>query len=223
MQFALLVKSHANARYAQSLLTLATLECECLLFAAQVKAEVRVERLAGTAFLIVETDAMDEDAWACLSRHSAVAFAAVKDGEWLRPLELKRTPYLEDDLSQVLKYKGKTNADFTAMMLHCARSASAFASARTPLTVLDPLCGRGTTLFCALQEGECAVGADTDEKAVHEADVYFERYLQYHRIKHRRQERSITLRRGGALKNASSPWPGTRSATGPATRERSGW
>jgi hypothetical protein len=36
----------------------------------------------------------------------------VKDGEWLRPLELKRTPYLEDDLSQVLKYKGKTNADF---------------------------------------------------------------------------------------------------------------
>jgi hypothetical protein len=33
-----------------------------LLFAAQVKAEVRVERLAGTAFLIVETDAMDEDA-----------------------------------------------------------------------------------------------------------------------------------------------------------------
>lgn len=199
MQFALLVKSHANARYAQSLLKLAALECQCMLFALNTKAEVRIENLAGTPFLILETDELDDVGWAYLSRHSAISLAAVKNEEWLRPLALRSAAYLEPDLAQVLKYKGKTNADFTAMMIHCARSASAFALVREPITVLDPVCGRGTTLFCALEEGDSAIGIDEDEKAVHEADVYFERYLQYHRYKHRRDEHSITMRKGGAL------------------------
>ena len=200
MQFALLVKSHANARYAQSLQKLAALECRCLLYALNLRTEVSVESLAGTPFIIFNAETMDDESWAYLSRHSAVAFAAAKDGECLRPLKLAPPEYLSADLSQVLKYKGKTNADFTAMMLHCARSASAFALSKQPLTVLDPLCGRGTTLFCAAQEGDCAVGIEADEKAVHEADVYFERYLQYHRLKHRREERSITLPEGNAVK-----------------------
>lgn len=199
MQFALLVKSHSNVRYAQSLLKLAVLECQCMLCALNAKAEVRIESLAGTPFLILETEALDEAGWTYLSRHSAICLAAVKNEDWLRPLELRSAAYLESDLAQVLKYKGKTNADFTAMMIHCARSASAFAMARESITVLDPVCGRGTTLFCALQEGDNAIGIDEDEKAVHEADVYFERYLQYHRYKHRREEQSITLRKGGAV------------------------
>ncbi|HNW87074.1 MAG TPA: hypothetical protein PLP25_02515 [Candidatus Limiplasma sp.] len=203
MQFALLVKSHANVRYAQSLLKLATLECKCLLYAFNATAEVRVEMLGGSPFLILETEEMDEEHWGYLSRHSAISFAAVKQEEWLRPLPLKPPAYLEPDLAQVLKYKGKTNADFTAMMLHCARSASAFAFTQTPLTVMDPVCGRGTSLFCALEEGDCAIGIETDEKAVHEADVYLERYLQFHRYKHRREESSLTLRKGGALKKRS--------------------
>jgi hypothetical protein len=200
VQFALLVKSHANARYSQSLQKLAALECECLLFALNAKADVRMENLADTPFLIVQTDTLDENGWAYLCRHSGIALAAVKDGEWLRPQAIKRPAYLEPDLAEVLKYKGKTNADFTAMMLHCARSASAFALSQKPLTVLDPICGRGTTLFCALQEGDCAVGVETDDKEIHEADVYFERYLQYHRYKHKREECSITLRKGGCVK-----------------------
>lgn len=200
MQFALLVKSHANARYAQSLQKLAALECECLLSALNIRAVVAMETIAGTSFLTVETDSFDEEAWAYLSRHSGIAFAAIRDGEWLKPLALRRRAYLEPDLSQVLKYKGKTNADFTAMMVHCARSASAFALTATPLRVMDPICGRGTSLFCALEEGDCAIGVETDEKAVHEADTYFEKYLQYHRYKHKREERSLTLRGGGAMR-----------------------
>ncbi|NLI20516.1 MAG: hypothetical protein GX418_03125 [Clostridiales bacterium] len=200
MQFALLVKSHANARYAQSLLKLAARESECLLSALGIRARVTVETIAGTPFLMLETEALGEEAWAHLSRHSAVSLAAVRNGEWLRPLTLRPPAYLEPDLAQVLKYKGKTNADFTSMMLNCARSASAFALSREPLSVLDPLCGKGTTLFCALQQGDCAVGIETDEKAVREADVYVQRYLQYHRYKHRREEKSLTLRKGGAAK-----------------------
>lgn len=200
VQFALYVKSHANARYAQSLLKLAALECECLLFALGGKAEVRVETMGEVPFLIVTTEGLSKQEWAYLSRHSTIGFAALRDGEWLKPLTLTKPLYLEPDLSQVMKYKGKTNADFTAMMLHCARSASAFALSDERLTVMDPICGRGTTLFCALEEGDCAIGVETDEKAVHDADIYFQHYLQYHRYKHRREEFSLTLREGGAVK-----------------------
>lgn len=199
MQFALLVKSHANVRYAQSMQLLALRECECMLEALGHTAKLYWDTLAGNSFLIMETEVMDDQAWSYLSRHSAISFAGLRDGDWLKPLPLVQTPYLEADLAQVLKYKGKTNADFTTMMLHCAKAASAFALAQHPLTVFDPLCGRGTTLFCALSEGDNGIGMDTDAKALHEADVYFERYLQYHRLKHRRQEKSITLRQGRAL------------------------
>ncbi len=200
MRFALLVKSHANARYAQSMLKLAALECKCMLVALNATADIRVESMAGTPFLILETDALGEEAWGYLARHSSLSLAALREGDWLRPLPLTQPQFVEPDLAQVLKYKGKTNADFTAMMLNCARSASAFALARQPLTVLDPLCGRGTTLFCAAVSGDNGVGVEQDVSALHEADTYFERYLQYHRYKHRRQECSITLRRGGALR-----------------------
>lgn len=128
-----------------------------------------------------------------LSGHSGVALAALKDGEWLKPLQLKQAAYMDTDLPQVLKYKGKTNADFTLMMLHCVKAASAFALDTAPLTVLDPLCGRATTLFCALQEGNHAIGVEIDKRAVHEADAYFKRYLQYHRYKYKRETYSATL------------------------------
>lgn len=143
---------------------------------------------------------MDDADWAYLARHSSIGFAALQEGDWMRPIAFQRSEYLGSDLAQVLKYKGKTNPDFTTMMLNCARSASAFAREKDPLTVLDPLCGRGTSLFCALEEGDHVVGIDADEKAVHDTDVYFEHYLQFHRYKHRREERSVTLPKGGALK-----------------------
>jgi hypothetical protein len=200
VQFALLVKSHANARYAQSLQKLAAVECDCMLFALNAKAEIRYETLAGTPFLMLTCDALGQDEWAYLARHSSLSLAAERDGDWLRPLRLDRPAYLPPDLAQVLKYKGKTNADFTQLMLNCARSASAWALSGEPLTVLDPLCGRGTTVFCALTAGDNAIGLEADDKALHEADTYLERYLQYHRLKHSRQQRSITLRRGGALR-----------------------
>lgn len=176
---------------------LALAEMQCLLYALDVQAAVTQEKLAGTRFILIETQPIDEAGWRLLSGHSGVYLAALKDGEWLKPLSLRQAAYLDADLAQVLKYKGKTNADFTLMMIHCALAASDYALCTDPLTVLDPLCGRGTTLFCALQEGHHAAGVEIDRKAVHEADAYFKRYLQYHRLKHKRETVSATLPEGG--------------------------
>ena len=153
MRYALLVKSHANVRYTQSLQKLAIAELQCILAAWGIPAEPSWTELAGTPFLTFETEELSPLAWQAVSGHSALCFAAVREGILLRPVPLTSRRYLPDDLSEVLKYKGKTNADFTSMMLHCAWAASDFARDPGPLTVLDPLCGRGTTLFCALLLG----------------------------------------------------------------------
>lgn len=198
MHYAFAIKPHANARYSLSMNKLALQECRCLLYSLKREAAVSLEMLAGTRFLVVETEPLDDGEWNVLSCHSGVSFAALKEGDWLKPLPLHQADYLNSDLSQVLKYKGKTNADFTLMMLHCAKAASAFARSDSPLTVLDPLCGRGTTLFCALQEGNDTVGVEIDAKDLHEADTYLKRYLEYHRLKHKRETFSATLPGGGS-------------------------
>ena len=60
MHYAFLIKPHANARYALSMDKLARIECQCLLYALGIRAAVSQEKLAGTRFIIVETEPLDE-------------------------------------------------------------------------------------------------------------------------------------------------------------------
>lgn len=197
MRYAMLLKPHANVRYRLSLQKLALIELECLLNAWGVaNAHPGVAFVSGEPFLTFEADALPPDAWNALSRHSGVCLAARLDSQdALRPLPRGAVRY--EDLPQVLKYKGKTNADFTRMLLHCAQCASDFARQPGPLRVLDPVCGKATTLFCAFSEGHDALGVDVDARALHEADAYFARYLRLNHLKHKRTASSLTLRGGG--------------------------
>ena len=91
---------------------------------------------------------------------------------------------LVEDLPEVLKYKGKTSVPFLRMMINVALSLSPYALSGDPVTLLDPVCGKGTSCFCALQAGMNAIGLDIDKKAVREAGDYFARYLKFHLLKH---------------------------------------
>lgn len=202
MRYALLLKPHANVRYRQSLQKLALIELECMLCAwGMEEVKPQLQLLAGEPFAVFETERMTQEAWREISRHSAICLAAeiTQDG-LLRPLERNVRSVLPDDLPHVLKYKGKTNADFTYMMLHCAKAASAFAHEQGPLRVLDPMCGKATTLFCAMCEGNDAVGVETDMKSLQEAASYYERFLKLHMLKHKRRETSHTLSKGGSAR-----------------------
>ncbi len=198
MLYAMLLKPHANARYRQSLQQLATIELQTMLNAWQPGCQVTAAEYGGEPFLCFDAENVSEGFLRMLSRHSGCALLAEVAGDGLlRPV--RRTPewFLPEELSQVLKYKGKTNADFTMMLLNCAQAASAFAKAETPLTVLDPVCGKATTAFCALSLGHNAIGVDRDEKALREADTYFARSLKLNRYKHKRTTGSQTLTGGG--------------------------
>jgi len=184
MVYTFALAKFANIRYRDAAIRLSRCELTAMLHALSVDCEVRAESLGGADFLTFDSRPLSGDEVSFLSGHSSVLFLAEKEGDLLHPLSFSAGSYLEEDLPEILKYKGKTSAPFTRMVLNMALSFSPFFSDPSPLTLLDPLCGKGTACFCALQSGMNAVGLDLDQKAVREAKDYFSRYLKVHQLKH---------------------------------------
>ena len=187
-----LLRPHANSRYQAETLKLARSELMALLEKGGCAADVRREKRAGCDWLAFEAEALTpgQRSLIALAAHLYLLFEEAEDGA-LIPLLGQEEAYLESDLPLVLKYKGKTNATFTAFMLNLALCASNYEAGET-LTVLDPMCGRGTTAFIALNRGWNALAFDQDAASVDEAEKYFKKYLEYHRVKHTRTEKSMT-------------------------------
>jgi len=110
-------------------------------------------------------------------------------------MESRHPDYIGGDLPALLKYKGKTNEMFTDTMLTMALAASSFVPMHDrELIVCDPMAGRGTTLMLALRRGYHGVGIEIGKGEVKEACDYMTRYLEFHRIKHKKTESALTVR-----------------------------
>ncbi|MFZ5918161.1 MAG: TRM11 family SAM-dependent methyltransferase [Chloroflexota bacterium] len=102
------------------------------------------------------------------------------EGPFLKPLEVTHPACVPPDLVFTRRYRGKTNELFARFLLNAACFASDFApTASLPrLTLLDPLCGGGTTLFQALVYGWDAYGLELDEKDVSSTQTFLQQYLR---------------------------------------------
>ncbi|HML49305.1 MAG TPA: hypothetical protein PKE04_21410, partial [Clostridia bacterium] len=148
----------------------------------------RWEDIAGIGYVAFSAEAALPHAdWRLLSRLSfAYAMFAVREEEaspCLIPIEKAFSPFMEDSFGSILKYTGKTNERFTRMMIHVAHAASGFAH-EPCLRVLDPVAGKGTTLYEALSFGHHAYGIEVGERAASEAYHYVKKYLETERYKH---------------------------------------
>lgn len=166
-----------------------------MLHACGVSSSITLEMLGGAPFLCFESPPLTASQQAFLSHLSALYMTALLENGCLRPMESPMPPFLPNDMPEILKYKGKTNADFTQLLINLALSAGG--QWRTEQAhVLDPICGHGTTLFCALSRGMDATGIDSDRKSIAEGVTYAQKWLQYHRIKHTAVRSSLTLPAG---------------------------
>lgn len=130
---------------------------------------------------------------------SAYALFAV-EGDLLRPVRLVDTDRFGDDLVTIPKYQGKTNEQFTRLLVNVTAAAAERPTDR-PRSLLDPLCGRGTTLSVGLMQGYDVAGVEADQKAVEAYAAFLKTYLRRKRIKHhaeiqpvRREGRSLGKR-----------------------------
>jgi SAM-dependent methyltransferase len=157
---------------------------ESVLGGALSKAELT--HRGGVPYLDFTAEPLSAHMTAFLANLSASYALFEADGERLRPVELHRLDRYDDDLITIQKYRGKTNEQLTKMLLNVTLMASAFAPemAARALTVLDPLCGRGTTLNQALMYGYHAAGIDTDQRDFEAYSTFIRTWLQRKRIKH---------------------------------------
>jgi SAM-dependent methyltransferase len=185
VRYALLVAPSANRVYAQSAAALGIAELsvvsECALGGAV--SEAREQVLGSVSYVTFSAPALSEQALGWLS-NLATTFALYRcDGDKLAPLDLKRWDQLDSDLVSIQKYSGKTNEAFTKLLLNVTLAASAFAGERA-LAVLDPLCGRGTTLNQAVTYGFHATGVELDKKDFEAYALFIQRWVKDKRLKH---------------------------------------
>ena len=205
--YAMLLLPSSNRVYSAAVDQLAHAELQC--FNASVLdhrlSKLETQSIAGVAYLTFESTVLVEQEIAYLSNLSFL-FALYerhwsdKDGRQvlhLLPVPLKRLDRYDDDLLSILKFAGKTNEQFTRMLLNTCVMASSQANAMTcqRLRVLDPLCGRGTTLNQALMYGYDATGIEIDKNDFDAYSVFINRWLKDKRIKHKSE--SVQLRKQG--------------------------
>ena len=136
----------------------------------------------------VEGD-LSHEATMMLGRLSAFfALYAVEAGDMLRPILCDAKYKFPESINTILKYIGKTNEQFTHLMINLATAACKTGTERKRL--LDPLAGKGTTLFEATRFGYDTVGVETNEKWIKEGENYMVRYLKTGRYKHKVQTES---------------------------------
>ncbi len=202
--YALLLLPSANRVYAESAVPLSLAELEVFNRAVLDGrlGQFAPAEIAGVTYLTFTGQLIGADTtWVANASAAYALFERVDD--LLRPVPLTPLDQFDDDLVTIPKYPGKTNEQFTKLLLNVTVLASASAGDMLTrrLRILDPLCGRGTTLNQALTYGYDAAGVDLDGKDFDAYAGFVQTYLKRKRIKHKvelgpvRRERRIIARR----------------------------
>jgi SAM-dependent methyltransferase len=195
----------SNRVYAESARTLVQAELELFgsaVLAAQVE-HIAVTDVGGVPYVTFAADGLSERDVDYLANLSSIYALFEFVGELLRPVPLRPLDRFDDDLVTIQKYSGKTNEQFTKLLLNVTllSSASAGQMLDRRLRVLDPLCGRGTTLNQAVMYGYDAAGVDRDQKDFEAYSTFLSTWLKRKRVKHHievapiRRNRQVVARR----------------------------
>lgn len=189
-EYALLVAPSANRVYADAAGALT--RGELAIFGERLLGgalrDLRVERMGSVEYLVFGAEEeLSAQALAVLSNLSSTFALFALSGGALRPLELRRLDRFDSDLLTIQRYAGKTNEAFTKLLLNVTLASSEFAAGLGERTfkVLDPLCGRGTTLNQALMYGFDAAGVELDRKDFEAYSVFIQRWVKDKRLVHR--------------------------------------
>ena len=188
-KYALLANPGHNRVYFEESKKLASVELELALPCLSVScSEIASTVLGGIYYLTFTAEAALAASDLAVLSHLSFVYAIFRVVEQesetaLFPVPLANYAYIGADIGTILKYTGKTNELFTRMMINAALFASGdctFVGKR----LLDPVAGKGTTLFEGLVYGMDVYGVEIGERVVGEACRYLQKYLQTGKYKH---------------------------------------
>lgn len=197
MLYAILRMTHANPRYDASLDIL--LQAEFSVISKAVGLSCALERRDVNSLIVwtFEADATPFQLDA-LGRLSMLQALFALDDCALTPIRLAPAILCAPQMPSILKYKGKTNESFTRFLINIA-AFSCTKEYDQKLSLLDPLCAKGTTLYCALGYGYNSLGIDVDRHEITEAVAFVNGYFRYEKYKHKYTKSSLTRPNGSAV------------------------
>lgn len=147
------------------------------------------EDIMGVAYITFEVDApLSKIEFKVISKlsfmHSFFKIVKFNDKIYFEPLCLIKTDFVPKSLSSILKYTGKTNELFTRMLINIALYSSKFYS-EDDIKLLDPIAGKGTTLYEGLMYGYNSYGIEISDKVALEASNYMKKFLELEKFKHK--------------------------------------
>ncbi|MEM9580490.1 MAG: hypothetical protein AAF891_07355 [Pseudomonadota bacterium] len=117
-----------------------------------------------------------------LCRLSFVQGVFTRNGASLTPLAVSPDWALHRDFIFGSKFKGKTNERLTQMLLNVGLAV--IGKPAGDVTLLDPMCGRATTLLWAMAYGMRAFGIDEDKNALPDVMRNVRKWAKLTRAKH---------------------------------------
>ncbi len=195
-QYAVLLNPGHNRIYFEESKKLSCSELLAVFKGVLAQESVKIEEIEEIPYLIFQTsEELSVSERAMLSRLS-FAYAAfelenVNGSIVLRPISREFQFFMDSSMSSLLKYSGKTNELFTRMMINLAFFSSDFTK-EAQICLLDPVAGKGTTLFEGLSLGYDVSGIEIGDKAAHEACCCLKRYLEMQRYKHTQKNERLS-------------------------------
>ena len=206
-RYALLVRESSNRVFAAAAPALLAAEVEAIgSHLSGGMSDGETIALGGLDYFCFESsDLTDADLFLVSNLALARGVFEVIGGDALRPIALQPLEWFDTDLITIQRYVGKTNEQFTHLLVNLAvsasRSAHHRASAGERVRLLDPVSGRGSTLNRGLVYGFDVGGVEVDESHVDQHRIFLTTYLKDHRIKHKAQTERI---RKGPLAGTSA-------------------
>lgn len=177
---ALLISPRAKSAYFNDYIEVAKAELAWLL----PNQAVEYKKVAEMDFLLL---AVSEDVLPLLARLSCVYGIFEQKGEQenepLLPLAIPTDFDLNEDFIFGAKFKGKTNETLTQMLINVGLASIEYDNIAT-VKLLDPMCGRATTLLWAMRYGMSSKGIEQDGKALADIEQNVKKWCKIHKQKH---------------------------------------
>jgi len=174
--YALLVSPKAEGAYFAQTLDVAHAELAAFLPTAKIE-----DRTYGDMhFLTLEAKPAS---LATLLRLSFVQGIFEVTGESLTPVNQSSGFGLHPDFVWGEKYRGKTNETLTQLLINLCLAEHPLAE-----TLVDPMCGRATTLLWGMRYGLKTAGIEQDPQAMIDLQRGLKKWTKLHRIKHKLEQ-----------------------------------
>ncbi len=164
------------------------LSCECR--------NITVSTYASVPYLTFDTSSSFTDVDLTLIAQLSFVFAIFEvieseGAHLLKPVSLPLISGFSSDLNSILKYSGKTNELFTRLLINTAIWSSDF-DPRDKLDILDPVAGKGTTLFEGLLSGHNVYGIEIHANSAHDCAVFLKKFLENSKHKHQQSKQKLS-------------------------------